>query len=86
MKDWDMSRLAFPRGHRALKGWRSAAPESTMEPAAWEAVVVGAAVLASQPGLNAFGPRVAFGAARGALLQFGTYARPSEMLKLRGKD
>ena len=50
MRDWDMSRLAFPRGHRALKGWRTAAPEATKEPAAWEAVVVGADAIASDAG------------------------------------
>ena len=53
MRDWDVGRLFFPRAHRALKGWRTAAPEATKEPAAWEAVVVGADALASDSGLSA---------------------------------
>ena len=56
------------------------------EPAAWEAVVVGADALASDSGQSALSTRVALGAARAALVQFDTYARPNEVLKLRAVD
>jgi hypothetical protein len=86
MRDWDMGRLLFPRAHRALKGWKSAALEGSKEPAAWEAVVVGADALASDAGQAALTTCVALSAARAALVQFDTYARPNEILKIRAVD
>ena len=49
-------------------------------------MVVGADALASDPGLSALSTRVALGAARAALVQFDTYARPNEVLKIRAVD
>ena len=86
VRDLDMCRADFPKAHRALKGWRAAAPEGTKEPAAWESIVVGADALASAAGVEALGRRVALGAARAALVQFDTYARPNEILKVKKED
>ena len=70
----------WPRTLRALKGFKLATPPSEKAPVPWVLALAMAAHLL-QAASDA-----ATRAALGLLLQFDTYLRPGEMLKLRGQD
>ena len=67
----------LPLAAVALKGFANLCPGGTREPATWEATVLIAAALVEMPSYQALLAGV------GVLLQFDTYARPSELLSLQ---
>ena len=86
VRDLIVSARELPKAHRALRGWAEAAPELGRMPAPWFAVAVGCDALSSQAAFTALGERVALGSARAGLLQFDTFARPAEVIRVRHCD
>ena len=69
----------LPHAYDAVRGWVKAAPEVARKPCPWVAVLAGARYLATR-GV------AARHAARGGLLQFDLFCRPSELLNLTAAD
>eukprot|EP00972_Heterocapsa_arctica_P082034 12090851-Heterocapsa_arctica.AAC.1 len=55
VQDIDVSSKAFPRAHRALKGWNRAAPQTAGNPQPWELALATSDILAGE-GVRQLGP------------------------------
>lgn len=79
-----LSKLAYPRTHASLRGWRKAAPEVPRLPLTWELLLLAISVMLDwhreQPETNVLQ------AACALAIQWDLYLRPSEVLELECAD
>lgn len=86
MMTFSPSPQAYPRAHRALRGWSRSAPGGTHAAMPWEAALLIAKTLATDGMKSSVVRDFAKSAAQALMLQFDTYLRPNYVLEIAKED